>query len=384
MAERAGSDPGGARPPGLLIGRIGGVPIYLGRAWAVIALVIMATFGPQVRAAIPQLGPRAYLVALLYALLLLLSVFVHEAAHAFVARRCGLPVSRVVADLWGGHTAYDAAAATPKTSALIAVVGPLANGLVALLSWWLEPSVTSLVPRLLLGAAMIANAFVAAFNLLPGLPLDGGYLVEALVWRATGQRARGTIVAGWSGRLITVALLVWALLVPFLQGGRPDLFAAIWMAAIGAFLWMGASHAIAGGRLNRRLAAVSLAAATRPVRSVNADAPVSAVLALVASQDSRTVVVVHDPAGMPIGLANLLAAQEIPISEQAVVPVSAVTVVQPSGWSLRANPGELQAADVLAAMHRVGSNLIVLVAPHGQVYGLVSAHDLEAAIDAAA
>ncbi len=234
--------------PGHLITRVAGVPVYIGRGWFIIGAVILIVFGPQIREAAPWLGPRSYLVAAGYAVLLLLSVLLHEIAHAVSARVCGFQVRQVVADLWGGHTAYDSTRTTPGRSALIAVSGPLTNGLLALLGWWALPYVEGDIARLLVWAATIANAFVAVFNLLPGLPLDGGFILEAAVWKVTGSRALGLIAAGWSGRLLTIAFVVWWLGLPVLQGQAPSLFSLIWILLLGAFLWVGASQAIASGK----------------------------------------------------------------------------------------------------------------------------------------
>ena len=104
--------PGDAIPrdgdnPGIRLARVGGVPVYLSPSWFVIAAIIVLTFGPNVRSAMPQLGAAgAYLVALVYAVLLAISVLCHEAAHAVVARFSGYAVARVVVNLWGGHTAF--------------------------------------------------------------------------------------------------------------------------------------------------------------------------------------------------------------------------------------------------------------------------------------
>ena len=121
------STPAGRRSPhGWQIGSLAGSPVYLGRSWPVIAVVIVVVFGPNL--ARPERGPEyGYLAAAGYALLLLLSVLVHEAAHALAARWRGHPVDRIVADVWGGHTVYDDTRTSPGATALIAVVGPLAN-----------------------------------------------------------------------------------------------------------------------------------------------------------------------------------------------------------------------------------------------------------------
>ena len=123
--------------PGWRIGSLSGIPVYLGRSWVVVAVLMVALFGPSVRSVIPSLGIWAYAVAAVFALLLLVSVFVHEAAHALVAQQVGFGVSRMVADFWGGHTAHDGAGGTPGRSAAVAVVGPLSNGVLAVLGWWL-------------------------------------------------------------------------------------------------------------------------------------------------------------------------------------------------------------------------------------------------------
>ena len=121
-------------------------------------------------------GVFGYAVAVAYAVLLLLSVLAHEAGHALVARRFGFRVDRVVADLWGGHTVYDSSTSRAGTSAVISVSGPLANLALAGIGYALMQALDpDGVVGLLLFAVTLTNAFVGVFNLLPGLPLDGGY-----------------------------------------------------------------------------------------------------------------------------------------------------------------------------------------------------------------
>src|SRR3954467_13484818 len=95
--------------PGLKVATLGGVPVYIGRTWPVIAIITFVTFGPSISRSRPDLGIRAYLVAAAVSVLLLLSVLAHEAAHAVVAPRFGYRVNRVVAVLSGGHPAYHTA-----------------------------------------------------------------------------------------------------------------------------------------------------------------------------------------------------------------------------------------------------------------------------------
>src|ERR1035437_6346396 len=195
MAASTESSTGPA--PGWRVATIGGVPVYIGRVRAGIALFIVGTFRPSIASDRPDLGLGAYGVAVGYAVLLLVSVFAHEASHAVVATRMGYRVNRVVADLWGGHTAYDSSTARPGASALVAIAGPAANALLALVGWLALPAFPDLIASTLVYAFVWTNAFVAGFNLLPGLPLDGGFLVDSLVWRITGSRESGLIAAGW-------------------------------------------------------------------------------------------------------------------------------------------------------------------------------------------
>ena len=183
--------------PGWKVGQVAGVPVLVSQSWLLIAALVTVLFGQQLA---PVLGAVGYLVALGYAGALFLAVLVHEAAHAVAARAVGLPPTHIVITFWGGHTQFESEAASAGRSVLVAVVGPLANGVLAAVAWVLAGAVDggAVAGRLLL-AFTITNLFLAVFNLLPGLPLDGGRVLEALVWRITGSRSTGTLVAGWAG-----------------------------------------------------------------------------------------------------------------------------------------------------------------------------------------
>ncbi len=273
--------PGTTASYGWRLGEVRGVPVYIGRSWPIIAIIVVITFAPKVSSSTGERGGVfGYAVALAYAVLLLVSVLAHEAGHALVARRFGYQVDRVVADLWGGHTVYDSSSSRPGTSAAISVSGPVANLLLAAVGFaapgGLEPDG---VVGLLLYAVTLTNAFVGVFNLLPGLPLDGGFLVHALVWKVTGDRNRALIVAGWLGRVVTVVVVLWVVGRPLLLGQPPSLFTIIWCGLIGAFLWMGATNAIRAGQSRRVIERVPLSRVLRPALVVGVTDPVASVLA---------------------------------------------------------------------------------------------------------
>jgi Zn-dependent protease len=394
--------PGTTAPYGWRLGAIHGIPVYLGRSWPVIAIIVVLTFGPTVPTPAGDGGGAfGYAVAVAYAVLLLISVLAHEAGHALVARRFGFRVDRVVADLWGGHTVYDSSTSRPATSAAISVSGPIANLALAALGYAAQALAPNGVVGLLLGALWLTNAFVGVFNLLPGLPLDGGYLVHALVWKVTGDRNRALIVAGWLGRIVTVAVVLWFVGRPLLLGHQPSLFTIIWCGLIGAFLWVGASNAIRAGQSRRVIERVSLAQVLRPVVVVGVTEPVSSVLAGVdgaasggrfgsvssgsaggAAGPVTPVVVVVGRSGEALGIADLDAARAIDPSRRAQVPVEAVVGRQPDGWVVVVDSRDGDVSGLVSAVAAGGPSApltLLAVTTAGEVLGTVTLADLSAA-----
>ena len=394
--------PGTTASYGWRIGAIRGIPVYLGRSWPVIAIVVVLTFAPNVSTSTGEYGGVfGYAVAVAYAVLLLLSVLAHEAGHALVARRFGFRVDRVVADLWGGHTVYDSSTSRAGTSAVISVSGPLANLALAGIGYAvMEALDPDGVVGLLLFAVTLTNAFVGVFNLLPGLPLDGGYLVHAVVWKVTGDRNRALIVAGWLGRVVTVVFVLWLVGRPLLLGQPPSLVTIVWCGLIGAFLWMGATSAIRAGQSRRVIERVPLARVLRPAMVVGVGDSVASVLARVdgaASGGRRDgdggwavggsgavapIVVVVGRSGEILGIANLDAARGIDGARQGQVSVEAVVGRQPDGWVVMVDSREGDVSGLVSAVAASGAAApltLLAVTPAGEVLGTVTLADLSAA-----
>jgi Zn-dependent protease len=399
--------PGRPAPYGWRLGAIHGIPVYLGRSWPIIALVVVLTFGPTVPTPTGETGGMfGYAVAVAYAVLLLVSVLAHEAGHALVARRFGYRVDRVVADLWGGHTIYDSSTSRPGASALISVCGPAANMALAAVGYAAQALAPNGVLGLLLGALWLTNAFVAVFNLLPGLPLDGGYIVHALVWKVTGDRNRALIVAGWLGRVVTVAVILWLVGRPFVLGRPPSLWVIVWCGLIGAFLWVGATNAIRTGQSRRAIERVPLARVLRQAVVVGVTDSVASVLDVVdravpaarvdgAVREPRSilrpaasagyvapVVVVVGRSGEAVGIADLDAARAIDPGRRAQVSVEAVVGRQPNGWVVVVGARDGDVSGLVNAVASAGStapSTLLVVTPAGEVLGTVTLADLSAA-----
>lgn len=360
--------------PGIPLGRVLGVPIYLAPSWFVVAVVVIVAFEPAVASGSGVGRPTTYVVAAAFVVLLLLSVLVHELAHAMTALALRMPVRQIVATVWGGHTQFEDEAPSAGRSALVAVVGPLSNGVLAGLGTLLLSGLGDGVGRMLVLALVATNAFVAVFNLAPGLPLDGGRLVESAVWAVTGRRWRGTVAAGWCGRALAALVLYWTLLRPLLEGRTPQLFSLVWAVLITGVLWQGASSAIAVGHLHASADRLDLATWTAPaVASPAASADWQGL------GDRDVHVVAVDGAGQPVGLLTPQARRALDDQggPPAGTPLSAVMTVLDPSVTL---PVTATGADVLSALATRPAYSYVVVDAHRRVVGLAQGQQLADAV----
>ena len=188
-------------PRGIRLATIASIPVYLGWSWLIMGGLVVFVVGPS--AAQSYGAATGYSIAVVYALALLVSVLAHEAAHAIAARTFGHTVHRVVADLWGGHTAFEASRATPATSAAIAVVGPLTNAVLGVVCLVASTALDG-IPGTVLGGVAFVNGALAVLNLLPVPGLDGYGALEPFLALNT-QRQIAQVKP--YGLLILVALL---------------------------------------------------------------------------------------------------------------------------------------------------------------------------------
>lgn len=355
------------RPPGAVrLASVAGVPVYLDRTWLLLAAFIAWT-GWQAGSDLGTGTGLAYAGWLVVGILL--AVLGHEVAHALSARLLGFRVHRIVATLWGGHTAYDGTGSTPGRAAVVAVSGPLANLalagvgalVVAVLPWPASEFGWSFV---------VLNLILAVFNLLPGLPLDGGQLVESLVWRVTGRRDVGLVVAGWCGRVLALVLVLWFVALP-LARGTPDVFQAVLASVMAWILWSGATAAIRRGPYERLLARVRPEDVLEPVAVLPAQTPVGGLVGL----DRR--VVALDERGLPtLVLPPPSAETPAPAALHPATRLASLLVRIPDACVVDLPPGSTT-EPVLRALARTGQPLVV-VTGSGEVRGVVTSERLNA------
>ncbi len=364
------------RREGIPLGRIAGVPVVLAYSWFIIAAFTVIVYGPVLGRQNPALGVSAYIVAFAYAVLLLISVLVHELAHALTAKIYGWPTQKIVLNLWGGHTQFESFTATPGRSVLVALAGPAANFVLAAGAWLvLSSAATGSVAEILVNIFMWANFLIAVFNVLPGLPLDGGRLVESAVWKATGSQAKGTVAAGWGGRIIVVAICYWFIARPLLAGDALEFGLLMITVLVGSFLWMGASASIQQGTLRGRLHLVSAAALSTPAAGIPARATVADALQYDGAED-KTLVVCGE-GGRPEGVVDAAALSSVPVHAAASTPITAVSYALAPGAYV---PEWSKGQELLQFLSQLEGRHYAVVDHNGKVTGLLSQDAVLAAI----
>ena len=361
---------------GIALGRAFGVPVYLRPSWFLIAAVVAYFFTPRVRNAVPGIGTSAVAVALAFAVLLLASIFVHELAHAAAAALTGTPATHIVLDLWGGHTSFDTESRSPGRSIAVAVVGPLSNGLIAVGAGAVALGLDrGSVLQLLVVATAGANGFVAAFNALPGLPLDGGRVLEGLVWKVTGDRRTGTLAAGWCGRLVAVGLVLFTAL-DLARGG--SLGGSIWLLLVAGLLWQGATQAITLARWQRRAPRATVGELMHPAVAVPSSASLGAALAAARSVEAGEIVVL-DVYGKPAAVVDPQAAEQVPAARVEAVPASAVAIALGTGAVVDV---ELTGEQLIETLQGAPHRRYAVVEPAGRVLGVLDWDDVAAFVSA--
>ena len=368
-------------PASVRLGTIAGAPVRLSWSWLLIAAVITLAFGPQIQRALPAIGSVAYGVALGYAVLLALSVLAHEAAHALTGCAFGQRTEEIALTLWGGHTQFRSPSARPLDTVLTAMAGPAANLVLAGLAHLAARAVPGpSVPALLLEVTVWANLLLAAFNALPGTPLDGGRMVESAVWAATGSRARGVEAAGWAGRVVAVGVLAAVLGPPILAGRAPDLFVVVLAAWVALTLWRGADDAVRHGRWSRRLETLRLEQVETP--AVALPEHLSVAEALAQADGGRRAVVAVDGAGRPRGVLDLAAAAGLTPERRTTTALAAVAVALAPGAVLVRDDVPAAGPDLAARLADPQTPVWVLTDAHGLVRSVVPRETILAAVDA--
>jgi Zn-dependent protease/predicted transcriptional regulator len=243
--------------PGFRLGHVRGIEIRIDWSLAFIFFLIVLNLGAGL---FPRQHPEwpallSWAVAVVAAVLFFASVLTHELAHALMAQRQGVPVQEITLFIFGGLARIGGEPANARQEFLIAIVGPLTSvaiGIVATALGLLSANVPAaamdqpeaLVSRLSPLSSLLLwlgpiNILLAVFNLIPGFPLDGGRVLRAILWRATGDVVKATRWASIAGRVVALGLIFLGTLMLF--GQRVPFFgqgvvSGLWLILIGWFL----------------------------------------------------------------------------------------------------------------------------------------------------
>ena len=377
MSETRGDRPRGA----LLMGRPFGVPVYVTPTWFLIAGLITWIFGGQIDVVLPGLGEARYLVALFFAVAFYGSVLIHELAHTVVALHYKLPVRRIQLQFFGGVSEIEKEAETAGREFWLAFSGPLLSlvlGAVFLGGMQLVESGT--VPGVLLTALMLSNVVVALFNLLPGLPLDGGRMLRAAVWKMTGNPMSGTLTAAWAGRLLALVVLVGMPTVAAYQaepGQNIDttLVDAVLGAVLAAIIWNGATSSVRVARLRQHLPELRARSLARSAVTVAHDTPLAEALRRVEAAHAHGLVIV-DGRGDPVALVKESAVRAVPEHRRPWTAAAAVARELEPGLRVLA---DLVGEDLLDVLRETPASEYLVAEADGTLVGVLAAQDVELA-----
>ena len=360
----------------LSLGRIAGIHVGLNWSLLVVAALIAWSLATGI---LPPAAPGetagAYWTAgVLSAFVFLASLLAHELAHSVVAARRGVRVDGITLWLFGGVSRFSSDTSSPGAQALITFVGPLTSLVLGVLFFLASIAVGGGAHPGLVAATLswlgYINILLGVFNLVPAFPLDGGRLLQSLIWLRTGDRLRATSIAARIGMVFAYLLIAYGL-VSFIFAG--NVIGGVWSIFLGWFLLSAARAEEAGGLMRQALSGISVAEVMTP-NPVQAPDDISVEDALhgyvLASRHST--LPTHNAAGRLSGLLTMAAIKKVAPDARARTLVS--EVMCPLDSVSTAGP-----ADPIANMLGLPEGCSEgrrLVIDNGRLVGIVSPSDI--------
>lgn len=357
------------------LGRLAGVRV--GVHWSVLVIFFVIAFGLAL-GRLPDAHPdhpawRYWIVGLATSVVFLLSVLAHEISHALVARRNGIDVEDITLWMLGGAARLKGEAPSPGAEFRIAGVGPLVSLVVGVVFGALAGVLAGIFG---VGLAVEAlawlsgiNILLAVFNAVPAAPLDGGRLLRATVWKATGNALRATAVATAAGRVLGWTLVGLGLYLLLLGAA----FSGIWLVLMGWFMVAAATAESGQATMRELLRGV-------PVREVMTAEPLSAAagttvadfLGEPAFRYRHSAFPVTDNEGRPVGLVTVSRLHQVP--EEQRTSTTLTEVMTPLKDLPTAAPGD-PLAQLLPKLETTPANR-ALVLDEGRLVGIVTSSDV--------
>ena len=379
MSSNGSDTPGPVRPRPTLrmlgVGKFFGVPIYFAPSWLLIAALLTYYYGPVIDDAVPGLSSSsAYLLAFAYAVAFALCVLAHEIGHTALSLALKRPVIRIVIFLLGGVSEIDNEPERPRDEFLIAAAGPAVSGVITLATGLVS---AQLYDHTIAGALFVllfwSNLIVLAFNVLPGLPLDGGRVLRSAVWAVSKSQLVGTRVGAWTGRAVAIAVVVLTLVV---YRGPNSIVGGLVGVLLAAYLWVGAGQTLRAAEIMHRLPRLNLDALLRPGLLVPADLSIDAGLYRLQEGVARGLVLV-DSSDRPSAIVDEARVRAVAPDQRPWVSLRSVARPLESGLILRRG---LSGEQLLAAIRKTPATEYLVVDDQGEPAGILVTADLAAAL----
>lgn len=343
------------------LGSLFGIPFYLNASWFLVLLLVTWTYGNGLAEQFPGLvGATPWVLGLGTALLLFGSVLAHELGHSLVAMRQGIEVKSITLFLFGGLANLQEESKTPAGAFAVAIAGPL----VSLVLWGLLTAAGIVLPltgplAAVIGLLATINFYLAAFNMIPGLPLDGGNVLKAAVWKVTGNRYRGVRVAARAGQVVAyIAMASGVISISF------------WNLLIGWFLLQNARQAFRSAQVQERLSQFTAADVVTDghlVIGIN-DSLRTLANAAIPYQGSVKTFLVTDDQGQLVGLVDLEQLKAIPTSQWPQVTVQEILEHTSLPQVVQANQSLL---DIVTLFEQEKLQALAVVKESGALMGLL-------------
>lgn len=296
------------------LGKLFGIPFYVHPSWFLVLGLVTWSYGSGIASQLPGLAVGLpWILGLVTALLLFASVLAHELGHSLVAMRQGIPVRSITLFLFGGLASLEQESKTPSEAFQVAIAGPVVSFLLFGLLSLLGQAIGTGIGAEILGVIASVNLALALFNLIPGLPLDGGNVLKALVWKLTGNPCRATVVASRDGQVLSWFAIASGLIPLILFGS----FANIWNLLIGGFLLQNVTQSARVARVQEQLAQFTAEEAVMENRSVvDAELPLRAFAdQQILNRDPNQKFFVTDGEGQLVGEISIDSLRSIPVEE---------------------------------------------------------------------
>lgn len=357
---------------GIRVGNLFGIPFYINPSWFFVLGLVTLSYSTNLKAEFAQQlpGSTSLLLGFLVAIIMFASVLAHELGHSLVAIAQGIKVKSITLFIFGGLASLEKESDTPLQAFLVAIAGPVVSLLLFgfLTVAGLNLSVSAPLERVISLLAYI-NLALGLFNLIPGLPLDGGNVLKAIVWQITGNPNKGIIFASRFGQFFGwLAVIMGALGILSGNGG-------IWTLLIGWFLLQNAGFSAQYATVQEKLDGFTAEDA------VTSDSPiVFANLTVreftnnyVIGQDRWHKFLVVDEEGKLLGSIATEDTRHIPTSKWTEIKVKELVQPVPSNTIVRSNLSLLETVKILETQNL---QQLTVVKENGVLVGLLEKNSI--------